>query len=231
MIVSSLIVQRDYHASQPIASYIERFSLLCEELEKISIPVTLFQDRQISLQWNFSNLEVIPISIEDLCSWQLLKKATKIMVSDNPKKNTLDYHAIMNAKIELCNRVAYANPNLQRISWMDCGITHVMKNPRSTIRKLSGLDKLSKGITIPGTGHVKSDDFVHPNWRFSGGFFSGDLESLDNMWRLSRTALSQVMPVATWEVNIWAYMESKLGWKPNWYYGNHNDSILDFPIV
>ena len=209
--------------------YIERFKTLCSVLGKINIPITLFLDRKIQLPYWFDNLKIIETSIDELDSFGRMKAAKLIMKAGNSKKNTLDYHIINNGKINLVNKVIAENPGYERFAWVDCGIVHMMQNPEETISRLINLYKIKPGITIPGCHRDKSDYINYPNWRFCGSFFAGDPESLQTMEKLSKQTIDSIMPTATWEVNIWAHMEKNLGWNPNWYPADHNDSILRFP--
>ena len=231
MIVSSLLIQRDSTTSHPVELYISRFRVLCDTLNKLSIHVTLFLDKKIDLPYEFPNLKINKISIDDLDSFNRMKNADikKVMDAGNPGKNTLDYHIINNGKINLVNKVIEESPNFDRYAWVDCGIIHMMQKPEETISNLSNIYKTNTGVTIPGCHRNKSDYINYPNWRFCGSFFTGDVKSLKEMEKLSKQTIDSIMPTATWEVNIWAHMEKNLGWNPNWYPADHNDSILRFP--
>ena len=71
------------------------------------------------------------------------------------------------------------------------------------------------------------------HWRFCGGFFMGDRDSVMDFCTLYQTHFPRFLKefsYMTWEVNFWAYMEHKItGWKPQWYAADHNDSILHIP--
>lgn len=227
MIVSSIFIQRDNRTTHSIEKYEERFSMLCQGLHDLGRNILLFHNYETKL--NLPNLFKLRIKLEDLETFHILNQATSIMQSDNPSKNTLDYHIIMNSKIELLNKASdlfYYEP---RLYWIDAGIFHILKSPSTSLLNLNRLGSSPPGILIPGA-YTRIDDFLHcPNWRFCGGFFGGDVKSLKEMYELSIKSLKSILPIATWEVNVWAYMEKNLNWKPNWYPGNHNDSILDIP--
>ena len=77
-------------------------------------------------------------------------------------------------------------------------------------------------------------DYIKNNicWRFCGGFFIGDKESLIDFYNLSFNNYSEFL-IATktflWEVNYWAWLESYKNFSPIWFSGDHNDSIINIP--
>jgi hypothetical protein len=89
-------------------------------------------------------------------------------------------------------------------------------------------------LTIPGCwGKLPSDDvarafdFIH--WRFCGGFFLGDRDSIVQFYDLYREYFVEFLKEShrlVWEVNFWAWLEATCDWKPNWYLAEHDDSIL-----
>lgn len=157
-----------------------------------------------------------------------MKGATDIKVADNPRKNTLDYHIINSAKIEFLERASLIYPNINRFSWVDFGISHFMQDPSLTCKKLAKLNELPNGIVAPGAHKLPSGSLDYPDWHFCGSFLSGDRQSIQTMSQLFRKAIFKLLPVATWEINVWSYMESQMGWCPIVYPGNHNDSIFNF---
>ena len=66
-------------------------------------------------------------------------------------------------------------------------------------------------------------------WRFCGGFFAGDLESLKLWWKEYQVYFVEYLAKykkLTWNVNFWAWIETVKRWEPKWYLANHNDTIV-----
>jgi hypothetical protein len=75
----------------------------------------------------------------------------------------------------------------------------------------------------------------HVHWRYCGGFFVGESKSILKFWEIYQKYFLSFLResgVLTWEVNFWAWLESGIpeeeNWKPIWYRGDHNDSMIDF---
>jgi hypothetical protein len=102
---------------------------------------------------------------------------------------------------------------------------------------LSLLELKDPGLYIPGCwqkGALKTRMFSQINWRFCGGFFLGDSESITEFQRLYKEHFVDVTTNSiaglTWEVNFWHHLEIEHGWNPVWFHADHNDTILQIPI-
>jgi hypothetical protein len=70
------------------------------------------------------------------------------------------------------------------------------------------------------------------NWRFCGGFFLGDKESIQDFIELSKQyylVFMNTYKVLTWEVNFWSWLETFVGWKPTWFHTMFDDGIIKIP--
>jgi hypothetical protein len=112
-----------------------------------------------------------------------------------------------------------------------------MKDVQSSLNYLQMLSKsilVEHFLSFPGcwdlgAGRAYLHDAI--NWRYCGGFFLGDIESLQEFYRLYRIYFPKYLKetkTMLWEVNIWHKMELD-GWKCVWYKADHNDSILRIP--
>ena len=75
------------------------------------------------------------------------------------------------------------------------------------------------------TGHVT--DFIF--WRFCGGFFIGDAESIlkfDDLYKTKYPEFITAYRKLVWEVNFWAWLEVNSDWAPEWYAAGHDDTII-----
>jgi hypothetical protein len=106
---------------------------------------------------------------------------------------------------------------------------------QNQLRFISKCNLAPSFLAIPGCWDAmkpadvdKYLDQIH--WRFCGGFFIGDRDSVLELCDLVR----QMLPFfiknyrkLTWEVNFWAFLETIGGWTPAWYKADHNESILN----
>jgi hypothetical protein len=68
------------------------------------------------------------------------------------------------------------------------------------------------------------------SWRFCGGFFLGDKESLLHFYNISITHFTEFLNLTkklVWEVNYWSWLEGNEYFEPILYAANHNDSIVN----
>ena len=144
-------------------------------------------------------------------------------------KDTRNFLILMNSKIELVNRAIDSGKHVStHYSWVDFNIFHVLSDSAAAqFKRLSVATYPVSCMYVPGcwNKHVVWDSI---NWRFCGGFFVGDIQSLRDMYSLHWNEYPNI-PKLTWEVNTWAYLES-IGWTCTWYLANHNDTILDVPL-
>jgi hypothetical protein len=144
----------------------------------------------------------------------------------------------MNAKIEFVKIAIDMNPfESDHFAWIDFSICHVLKNTESSLKYLHMVSQsalktpllLFPGCWTKGMGAENIHDKV--NWRFCGGFFIGDKESLKEFYSLYRESFPRYLNETkklVWEVNVWHKLEFD-GWKCTWFQADHNDSIIRIP--
>ena len=170
------------------------------------------------------------------------KSTYRIPHSSREGKDTIDYFILMNAKAEFVARVIEANPfHTGKFAWMDFNLSHVFCNVAETcdyMKVLSCIQYQDPFITFPGCWPaIHADDEAtiidNVNWRFCGGFFIGDAESLKQFYNLYLKWYPQFLEIygaITWEVNFWAWLEKTGEWRPTWFAADHNDSIVKIPV-
>ena len=180
-------------------------------------------------------------SIEDLISYKSCSEIgnLEMPLTDNANKDTKEYMMMMNSKIEFIHETIKINPfGTKYFAWIDFSISKVFSTTRY-VSVLSGLNNIkcdTKILAIPGCKEnpVRNDDeMLHSiNWRFCGGFFFGDSESLEEFYSLYVDYFPKFMEKyrkMVWEVNFWAWLECNTSWSPKWYLADHNDSIIEIP--
>jgi len=183
------------------------------------------------------NVFVDYIELADLATYKELAGVTyTIPFSENPVKDTANYHIINNAKIEFVESAIKQNRfPANAYAWIDFSIGHMFRKTSETLNYLKGIEFLEKGILLPGCwpAHYGANElFSRISWRFCGSFFIGDSESLLKFAELYRAKFRSTVEksgVLPWEVNIWHHLELHEGFSPIWYAADHNDTIVQFP--
>lgn len=160
----------------------------------------------------------------------------------NEKKDTREYMAFMHCKIEYMNHAVFINPwETENFAWFDFSIAYIFRNVELSLERIVGLSLRScenpNKILIAGClPKLESDASIveHIQWRFCGGFFMGSAKAIRDFYSkylLYYPVFLKKHHHIVWEVNFWAWLEynEDANWKPIWYYGDHNDSILDVP--
>jgi len=196
-----------------------------------------FEERFKEVYGEHKNIYYEILNLEDLEVYKELSdvefERPSVIVEDS--KQSTNYNKMNNSKIEFVKRAIdkdiYKN---EQFAWIDFGIDYVIKN-KQTYENLIKLDLSSKGIVIPtiwNRSKQRADDFNHINWRFCGGFFIGDKDSLIDFYNLYRKEFKKLISnkkVLPCEASIWSYFEEFFDWKVKDYTSDHNDTMLQIP--
>ena len=157
----------------------------------------------------------------------------------NETKDTAGYLTVINSKTQFMADVVQKNPfGTTHFAWVDFNLSHVLFNGEPSLRYLKDLGQRTfkpKMFAIPGCwdhkynnvhiGHVTECIF----WRFCGGFFIGDAESIlrfDELYKQKYPEFIAAYRKLVWEVNFWAWLEVNSDWAPEWYAAGHDDTII-----
>ena len=214
--------------------YIERVWGHTETLAKY-IPLHLFvaaDDVERALL--LPNIIVHVREFRDLETYNVLNGTTRVPDIRNNIKDTKEFMILMNAKTEFLERVMQTTAASHYI-WIDSGITKILPSPGPILETLlTNVRNLRQDkIFIPGCS-----DEMHATehglylrtilWRFCGGFFvvpKGLVRTFYETALDGCITLCKGTGVATWEVNVWAYIESRL--PIQWEKADHNRSMLE----
>lgn len=156
-------------------------------------------------------------------------------------KDTVEYMALMNSKIEFVHDALKKNPFQSRVfSWMDFSMTYMFQDKIENsllLKTLSERTFVDTFMAVPGCwSSIYPDEYIpiinSIYWRFLGTFFIGDVNSISMFYELYKKHFPQFIEQhkkIVWEVNFWSWLESNKGWNPNWYKSDHNDSIIHLP--
>ena len=187
-----------------------------------------------------SNVTIVPIELDELDIYKHAVSAGPLTLPSNRTSHhdTLNFMILMNAKIEFVHRAISINPySTEQFAWIDFSICHVFRQPALSLAFLHCLSntRLKTGLYFPGCwdkglGYNYVYDAIH--WRFAGGFFIGDKESLEAMYSLYMNVYPKLLAWRKrilWEVNVWTILEYEYGFSPMWYKSGHDDSIIKIP--
>jgi hypothetical protein len=199
-----------------------------QKLNATGIRLHVFISPEHRHKIDVTNGLVETIYLEDLDTYHL----SPVGLPDirNETKDTENFLILINSKIELVNRAINSGKHSSsHYAWIDFNIFHVLTEQSvDQFNMLSTAAYPPKCMYVPGCWN-KQVLWDSINWRFCGGFFLGDIESLCSFYELQCKEYPN-MPKLTWEVNTWAYLESR-GWQCDWYLADHNDSILNIPFT
>ena len=151
-------------------------------------------------------------------------------------KDTAKFLNLMNLKSHFMKRAIYLDiwPDDSHFAWIDFRITKIFQQLESTLGFLQYIGNEATlnsftGLVIPGCWPkgTLSEFRNRVNWRFCGGFYIGNRNANLEFHQLYEKYYSEFFAThVTWEVNFWAWLENQGYFHPNWYYGDHNDSMV-----
>ena len=235
MLVTALICQEGGRLTRPLSTYLQSLELLAQACDLL----VLFLDPSIPTPQLPTHVEIHHLGLKDLEFTKRIKnhpEPVRLPAQRNPNKDTLDYLILVNAKTEFLQRALQLHPQVSRAAWVDCGIAHILSDPQAALSHLSTLQQLPQGLTLPGIAPPPQQLGDGICWRFCGGLLAGDRTSLLRLHELHQQALDALLPQLSWEVNVWAWLETQ-AWigsgsdvAVHWYAADHNDHMFNWPI-
>ena len=214
-----------------------------KKIAQSGIPIVAFLDPQsveVVNSFSLSNVFPVSISLEDLETHQIINLIPLTLPEQRcPKKDTVEFMTIMHAKAEFLHRAIQINPfHTEHFAWMDFSLSYIFKEIEQSLDHLVFLSKQSykeKLFVIPGCwprGANLDNIWNQIHWRFCGGFFIADQQSIKEFYTLYKDTLFNILSEKKrmiWETNIWTLFEMYYNWNPTWYSADHNDSIHKVP--
>ena len=229
IISTMLIPQSDGHTTRPLAEYFSHF----EHLVATGLPIVAYVAPALAGQVRGPNVTVVPTTLKDLPLWRETQgMEIRLPAIRNLSKDTADYLVLVNSKTELMRRtIARTDPDATH-AFVDFGIFHVIRDRRQAQNRLRALAATyAEVVTLPGISRDVSDELDRVNWRFCGGFFYGPADAMLTFAELHQQRARALLPMLSWEVNIWASMERHRELACQWYQAGHDDSIFDYPVI
>ena len=195
-------------------------------LAECGLPVTLFLDTELLPYTNRrKNVCVIPTPLHSLPAFRWANdRDLKLPEHRDPTKDTRDFLLLQNSKLDLLKRAQDSDTEPTHFAWIDFGVMKVVQDSKTFLERLRRLAPPSSCALFPGCWSAEqaaerpSADMV--SWRFCGGFFVVDRDTLPRLAQRHRATL-EAHRTLTWEVNVWAEME-RAGQKFDWYKADPN---------
>jgi len=239
------IYDNDYDMSKTFEKRLELFLKLADTGINICLFTTPeFEDIFREIDKKYENLKLVNIYFKNELKFSdkyfLETKMCRLPESRSNVKDTEYYMYLMNSKIDFIKEAINANPfSSNYFCWIDFSLPYIFKNIDKSIEQIKLISQrnyIKSFLTIPGCWNIKINDinFIKNNicWRFCGGFFMGDKDSLIDFYNLSFNNYGEFLNVTKtflWEVNYWAWLETHKNFNPLWYPADHNDSIINIP--
>lgn len=195
---------------------------------------------------DFDNVKLMKIvKIEDTIVSRVYDKyeySSPVYQHINKEKDTDFYMKINLSKAEYLKHAIDENPwGSTHFAMMDFNISHIFKDMDKSLEKLKLISTTTfpeKIFLIPGFWNPTLENQIEeyllniPCWRFCGGFYLADKESMLEYWNIYYSNFEGFVAKYKrifWEVNYMSWLETTTDWKVTWYQANHDDSMLKIP--
>lgn len=235
-VTAFLNLKEERPSCRNLHTYVSLFQHILDS--NINIHLYLSPDYYEMYRDKFSSDKVVveSIRLEDFRAYKELSTINvQLPAVRNLDKDTYNFLTFINSKTELVQKSIHNNVfNATHFAWIDFGIFHIIKNIESTkqiIHKLSITELEDSFLVAVGGCHRRPYlDFSNVYWRFFGGFFIGDIQSIleiDNLYKDYFLRITKQYGIITWEANMWGSFEHLFNWNPIVYLANFNDTIFE----
>ena len=212
-----------------------------KNLASSKIPILLFLSKSYEDYYRklgpLPNVRMEFMELDQLQTFYDVPESSVLLTNRTVHHDTRNFMILINGKIEFVKRALDIVPEAKHVAWIDFSICHVFRNREDTLAHLSmlGQSRLKDRVmAIPGCWNRGIGDVINGVcWRYCGGFFLGDRESLIKWSALYRTWFPKLVQAhgLLWEVNVWTLLEqlNDSAFQPHWFKADHNDSIIRVP--
>ncbi len=231
--------------------YQDKYFKLFEVFAKSNLPFCIFtdpifNDRFQELLKGTTHKYLHILSLDNTEIYQIgTKPNINLPQYRNESKDTLEYLALQNTKVEFIKKASELYSTYDKYIWVDFGIIKILKNDSEIIDFITKLNfinstnwntahynniLLKEIIMIPGCWGKSSILISNVNWRFCGGIIIIPSGLITSFFEICKQTFLEYCSLhsSTWEVNIWAIIENKGDFDTLflWYKADHNSTIL-----
>jgi hypothetical protein len=224
-----------------IASTSERLLRDVQTLFHYRLPIIIFVDgfyrAQVQTLDVPSSVILVELPLEELHIYNLIianKPHLHLPEYRSPDKDTHEYMALMNTKVEFLYR---AMPLIQTeyVAWIDAGVSKMIGEKDASFERLLKLN-LNQIPTVLNPGcylrDLTFDDLCSRVWWiFIGTFFIVKRSFVPTFYNqsLQTVGLFLINKRITWEVNLWVQLMKMHPQTFIWYYALHDDTLTKLP--
>jgi hypothetical protein len=239
-IVSCFLANSNTRDDRKLNNYIE----LGKKLIKINTPKIIFIDDKIidsiinSIEYNKEHSLLLPFNEKDIYLYEHKENINNFRIlTDFPKKDTLDYMLLICNKTEIMKKAIEINAfQTEQFVWVDFGINHIFKCGVEEFEKkiihLTNQEYYNVrigSILRPKTSPFRGDIYRQVAWYFAGGIFGGLGDALIKFADLVKEKCFETIyekGTLMWEVNIWymVFLENEDLFDP--YLCDHNETLI-----
>jgi hypothetical protein len=213
-----------------------------EILLSCDIDIVLFTQRELIDLINIKNprLKIIPLELDEITTYKKVIDHGDLILPHhrNATKDKIEYFALMNSKTDLMRLAHDLHPTYDHYAWIDGSIFKLFKNT-----------DLAQHLIVEIANKALPDNIISPRgdrsplyaldaiwieqvlWRFLGSILIIPSHMLIEFCDACDQTLYRLMQRnrITWEINIWARVESLYMRPFVAYRADHNESILRLP--
>ena len=207
-------------------------------LSQIQAPIVVFTDRHVPFECP-TNCIIVQQTLESFQTYShSLHAPARLPHARNAEKDTREFMALMNTKVEMVWRALPYFPDtaqLTHIAWIDAGILKITKDAARVKNAFAAHQRAPwplRSVAVPGCWAAPcapSSDSIC--WRFCGGFFVIPTSLLAPFYKAVTDMLEAWLRAGhlAWEVNVWAALEWKEAAWFTWWGADHNETMLEVP--
>jgi hypothetical protein len=195
-----------YNNPEKIANYLLYF----KDLAELGVPILLFTDLVSLFESLPPTVTVIPLDVTTCEMYTIAMNYNGELPSGrNPDKDTKEFFALMNTKVEFIKKAAELFPEVNTFMWIDFGIMKLVKQKEVFLNKLKEIsEKTFTRMAIPGCWENDHQFFFDSGyWRFCGSFAIFPLADVERFYNHNKSTLTDFCTISgyklTWETNIW----------------------------
>lgn len=207
-----------YGDEEKIGFYVEKFRILSD----LRIPIILFVDKTYDELIHGPFIRKIRLDLNEFWSYRVVMNCWKLPKIRCNKKDTLEFLALMNCKIEMLDK-AKTLTSAPYLFFIDAGLNKVV-SPQA-LERLKSLTFSHKGVLAPGISLSRWTTLEEPTWRFCGGVVVASADFNPRPFYMMLEVLKEENR-ATWEGNVWALVEQACPGAIHWRQGHFSDDII-----
>ena len=203
---------------------------------KLPYPKVIFLEKEnidILKEYENENTVFVPFEKEDLFLWSHREEILKTKLPENRQfeKDTHDYMMVQLQKTDWVRRaIELDHFKTEQFVWIDLGIYWIVKNQDIFDNGCAHLVNCSYDkVRIPGCWILGSGySFDQILWYFCGGLFGGNKDNLLLFHDLVHKKCLEILSYGRWmwENNIWYLVYLDNNELFDWYYGDHNITMI-----